>query len=326
MSEIAVIVVNYGTAGLALAAVQSVLDHQHPGHRVEVHLVDNASPGEDAAVFAAEHAARGWGARVTLWPETQNHGFGRGNNVVLAALAARDTPPDHVFLLNPDAALANEAIAILADFLDAHPGVGAAGSGIRSPSGAALTAAFRFPSPAREFVSAVSFGPLARLFPRARVALGPDTPAGEVDWVAGAAVMFRFGPLQALGGFDPDFFLYYEEVELMHRLRAAGHAIWYLPQAQVIHAEGASTQVKSLQSARKRKPAYWYRSWRLYYSKTRGRAGAVGAALAWISGASVNFALAVLRRREPAAPLHFYGDVARHVVAPLIRGGSPADG
>jgi N-acetylglucosaminyl-diphospho-decaprenol L-rhamnosyltransferase len=61
LADIAVIIVNYGTAELALKAAGSVLDTNHPGHRVELHLVDNASPSGDADLIAktiAEQAGR----------------------------------------------------------------------------------------------------------------------------------------------------------------------------------------------------------------------------------------------------------------------------
>ena len=71
-SRIAVIIVNYGTAELAIAAVDSVLARDHGGHPVEIHLLDYASPGGDGALLAEVHAAQGWGSRVRLWQETEN--------------------------------------------------------------------------------------------------------------------------------------------------------------------------------------------------------------------------------------------------------------
>ncbi len=319
-TSIAVIVVNYGTADLSIAAVESVLAHRHDGHPVEVHLVDNASPGDDAARFAQAHDTRGWGERVTLWLESTNHGFGRGNNVVIHALDRRAAPPDYIFLLNPDAMLENEALAILADRLDTTPKAGAAGAGIALPSGKPVTAAFRFPSAIGEFVQAVNFGPLARACANHIVALPPDHPDGAVDWVAGAAVMFRMTVLQQMRGFDPDFFLYYEEVELMHRIGQAGYDILYVPGARVLHAEGAATEQKSHQAERRARPAYWYRSWMLYYLKTAGRGGAIGAGLGWITGALINLPLAALRGRAPSMPLNFLRDFPRQVMVPLLTG------
>ncbi len=319
-SSIAVIIVNYGTPDLAMAAVESVLARSHGGHPVEVHLLDNASPGDDAWIFEQAHAARGWGDRVTLWLEQENHGFGRGNNVVIQAVAARPVPPDYVFLLNPDAALENEALAIMADRLDAEPRTAVAGAGIALPSGRPVTAAFRFPSAFGEFVRAVNFGPLTRLFPHTTVALPADHPDGSVDWVSGAAVMMRLPVIVSLGGFDPDFFLYYEEVELMHRIRRTGYDILYVPEARVRHTEGAATNVKSGQPDRKTRPSYWYDSWRLYYLKTAGRRGAIMAGLGWMGGAALNVPLALLRGQRLYAPLNFFGDFSRWVMWPLLCG------
>ncbi len=320
ISSIAVIVVNYGTSDLAIAAVESVLARSHGGHPVEVHLLDNASPGDDARIFAEAHAARGWGDCVTLWPERENHGFGRGNNVVLRALQDRADPPDYVFLLNPDAELQNEALAILADRLDRTPRAAAAGASISLPSGRPVTAAFRFPSACGEFAQALNFGPVSRFFRDRLVPLPADHADGPVDWVAGAAVMMRLSVVASLGGFDPDFFLYYEEVELMHRIRRAGHEILYVPAARVRHAEGAATDVKSGRSDRKARPSYWYDSWRLYYLKTAGRGGAIMAGLGWMGGAALNAPLALLRGQRVRAPLNFFGDFSRRVIWPLLRG------
>lgn len=316
-SSVAVIVVNYGTADLAIAAVDSVLARDHGAHPVQVHLLDNASPGGDGAVLAEAHAARGWGGRVTLWLEKENHGFGRGNNVVLRALWDSPAPPDYVFLLNPDAQLENDAIAILAERLDAEPQAAAAGAGIALPSGEPVSAAFRFPSARSEFVEAVNFGPLTRLFQDSKVALPADHSDGPVDWVSGAAVMMRLPVLRSMDGFDPDFFLYYEEVELMFRMRKSGHEVLYVPAARVRHAEGMATDVRS-GPVRKAKPAYWYDSWRFYYLKTRGRSGAVAAGLAWMAGAGLNAPLAALRGHRLRAPKGFFRDFIRLVIRPLL--------
>lgn len=317
--KIAVIVVNYGTAELAVEAVESVLAHVSDGDGIEVHVVDNASPGEDATLLADAHAKHGWSARVTLWLETENHGFGRGNNVVLEALAARETPPDKVFLLNPDARLQNDVISILADALEGDPGAVAAGSGIVYPDGTPATAAFRFPGFTSEVVKAIGLGVLDRFFAHRRVALPPDFSDRHVDWVAGAAVMFRFQSLKDQGFFDPAFFLYYEEVDLMRRLQTGGgHALFVL-EAQVVHLEGAATQVQS-SHARRARPPYVYDSWRHYFTKTHGRAYAIATSCALLVASVVNAVLSALRGRAPGTPKHFFRDHWRYVLRPLLKG------
>ena len=321
--NIAVIIVNYGTADLAISAVQSVLDRDHAGRLLEIHLVDNASPNQDALSLQNAHKVGNWGTRVRLWLEPDNSGFGRGNNRVLEMLAAREAPPEFIFLLNPDAQLENEAIDILAQALEADPQAGAAGAGISFPDGKPAVACFRFPTLLSEVLSAINFGPIDKLFPKGRVALPPEHPQGPVGWVAGASVLFRFETLRKVGFFDPDFFLYYEEVELMRRLARAGHPTLYVPDARVIHIAGAATNVASHDKRPKPKPAYLYDSWRMYFQKTHGRGYALATAFLKLPAAGLGTVLARLRGRREDLPLRFMRDHWTHVVRPLMAGHGP---
>lgn len=317
-ADISVIIVNYNAAHLVLDGIYSVLAHTHGGRRVDVHVVDNASPEGDSAVLATAIADNGWGDRVTLYAETTNHGFGRGNNLVLERLAQRDRPPEMVFLLNPDARLENEAIEILADFIATHPQVGVAGARIEKPGGIPVAAAFRFPVLISEFAKGISFGPINRRLARWEVSFGADLPTAQVGWVAGAAVMFRFSTLRDSGFFDPDYFLYYEEVDLMKRLTRDGQQIWYVAEAHVIHAEGASTGVKSGEDVPKRRPAFWYESWRFYYLKNHGRVYALAAGVAWVVGSLINRSISLLRGRRSAAAPNFISDFWAIGLRPLL--------
>lgn len=316
-ADVVAIVVNYGTADLALEAVESLL--AQPERLAAVHLIDNASPGGDGMRLAEAIMERGWQGHVTLWAETVNHGFGRGNNLVIDALLVQGFG-GKVLLLNPDAHAAVGAVATMAEFLDDHPSAGAVGARIEKPGADGIpcpvTAAFRFPSLVSVLSDAVNFGPLARLCAAWAVPMPPELPTEQVDWVSGAAVMFRLEALKAVGSFDPDFFLYFEEVELMHRMKAANWEVWHVNEALVIHSEGAATGVRADMP---RRPDYWYKSWRLYMEKTLGRNRARSAAVLWLTGAGLRMAIAALRRRNHGLPGHFFRDVATHVMWPLLR-------
>ncbi len=320
---ISVIIVNYGTADLAIEAVDSVLRHDDGARQLEIHLVDNASPDSDAAHFQEAHETHAWGDKVTIWPETMNHGFGGGNNVVLKALASRDASPDRVFLLNPDARFENNVLAILSDALDSDPEAVAAGAGIALPDGTQVSAAFRFPGFTSEVLKTVGIGFLERIFAHRYVPLPPDFSGRQVDWVAGAAVMFEFEALRKCGFFDPEFFLYFEEVDLMRRLQADGRKILFVPEAQVVHWEGAATNVSSGQRKRRR-PKYVYDSWRYYYQKTHGRTYALTTSFAVLIASLLNTVYSLLRRRAPGTPKGFFRDHCRYVVLPLIIGRTKA--
>ena len=311
-----VIIINYGTAELAAQAADSVLEQVSSDQGVEIHLVDNASPGTDQNYLCGRKAD--WPDSVILRLEPRNHGFGDGVNQVLQDLARRSSPPEFVFLLNPDAQLENDVLGVLSDFMDRHPKVAFAGAGITKPGHGPVTAAFRFPSIVGDFSAALNFGPVDTLLSRWLTRLPPDLERQKVGWVAGAAVMIRFSALQDIGFFDPAFFLYYEEVELMHRAADAGWETWYVPEARAVHLEGAATGVNSGGSARKRKPSYWYASWHHYFVKTLGRFGAICAAIAVMTGTVLNMILSRLRGREPGAPLNFFPDFYAMAVRPLI--------
>jgi GT2 family glycosyltransferase len=255
---------------------------------------------------------------VTLHLEDENHGFGRGNNVALRYLAGRASAPDLVLLLNPDARLENEAIALMADCMDANPNIAVVGAGVSYDDGEPASAAYRFPGVLSEFVAAVNFGPLARMTRRWHVSIGPDASSGPVDWVTGAALLARFDALQSVDFFDPVYFLYFEEVDLMHRLKRNGFEIWHLREARVIHAKGAATGVSARgDEIRRRRPAYWYESWYHYFRRNLGWPGAVCAALAWYSGAMINIVITSLRGRPRHCPEHFFGDFTRIVACRL---------
>jgi GT2 family glycosyltransferase len=320
-NSVAVIIVNYGTGALAIEAASSVLEREHGGAVVTVHIVDNASPNDDASRLTAWHAELPpvQAERVTLHLEAENHGFGRGNNVALKILEAQPEPPDRVFLLNPDARLENEAIALMSACMDEHPSVAVVGAGVSYDDGEPASAAYRFPSVISEFVAAVNFGPLARLARRWQVAIGANASSGPVDWVTGAAVLARFDALRDVEFFDPVYFLYFEEVDLMHRLKRRGYEIWHLREARVIHAKGAATGVSARgDEIRRRRPGYWYESWYHYFRRNHGWFGAALAALAWYAGALINIVIAALRGQPRHCPAHFFGDFSRIVARRLL--------
>ncbi|MFT3987020.1 glycosyltransferase [Aestuariivirga sp.] len=320
MSEIAVIIVNYGTATLAIGAVESVLARQHGGRSVEIHLVDNNSPGNDRAVLA--DAAKGWGSRVTFYPETENHGFGRGNNVVLKRLAERAVPPRYIFFLNPDARLETDCIGELARFLEAHPQAAIAGCGVDDPARArAAYSAFRFPGVISAFFGSARLGPVSRVFSRWMIALPPDMAEGEVDWVSGSGFMARFDAICSVGFFDPGYFLYFEETDMMFALKKLGLQVWFCPSSRIAHIEGAATGIHNRDMAARRTPPYWFQSWKRFHSKNYGAFHARVCALAQLSGSAIDRCITVLTGRTQEMTAHFVGDFFRQVAVPLFTPG-----
>ncbi len=209
-----------------------------------------------------------------------NGGFGWANNQAMLHRAGR--LPPYIYLLNPDTEVEPGAITALARVLNERDDVAAVGSQLIEVDGALSASAFSFPSIASEFVRGSQTFALSRLLGIAPVAHDLEH-GGEVDWVTGASVMFRRDALEQTGLFDDGFFLYFEEVELMHRVKRAGWKIWFEPSSRVRHIGGASTGVNQPQFA-DAKPSYWFRSRQRYFVRTQGRGHAFLANLAWLAG------------------------------------------
>ena len=283
--RIAVIIVNYRTAELTLRCLAALAEERDELPGLKAVIVDGGS-GDGSADKLREALAledyRNW---VSLIPLQLNGGFGWANNQAILTLARQPNPPDFVHLLNPDTEVRPGAVARLAEELRAEPRCGAVGSQLLTPEGAPAASAFRFPSAGREFIGAAQSEKLGRIF-AIRSTVVRSEESVEVDWVTGASVMFRAEALKDSRLFDDGFFLYFEEVELMHRMRAHNWTVRHVPASRVTHIEGASTGVGATAAVRPL-PDYWYRSRRRYFGLTGSRGALVASNIAWFAGNAI---------------------------------------
>jgi hypothetical protein len=133
----------------------------------------------------------------------------------------------------------------------------------------------------------------------------------QVDWICGASMMIRAALLEAIGGLDEGYFLYFEETDFCLRARRAGFQTWYVPQSRVMHVGGQSTGVTERNTAPRRLPTYWFDSRRRYFAKAFGTAHAMAIDLivlaAYPLGWLKRFALRQHRKSTP----HYYRDLIR---------------
>lgn len=174
-------------------------------------------------------------------------GFGRAANAGVAVLPG---DVDVVVVANADATFTGEAVTLLADALRRQPGVVATGPRVTYPDGRVQASARRVPS----LPEAVGHGLFGLWWPsnpwtrRYRGSdLDPDEPR-DVDWLSGCALALDRSAFTAVGGFDPGYFLYAEDVDLAVRLRAAGGRLRTEPRAHVVHDVGVSTGRRPVRS------------------------------------------------------------------------------
>lgn len=195
-------------------------------------VVDN-SVSDDCADVAAAHG-------VELVRPSANVGFGRGVN---AGLAHTTGGADFVFVLNADTEVRPGAIGALIDHLIDHPRAAVAGPLLVDARGRSQPSCGRFPTSLRTLLAQSGlWRPFAALSRRrdARPLTLP-TASGSVEWVLGAALMLDRRAVEAVGGFDPGFHMYFEEVDLSRRLRSARRETHFVAEAVVAHEGGAST-------------------------------------------------------------------------------------
>jgi N-acetylglucosaminyl-diphospho-decaprenol L-rhamnosyltransferase len=230
--EASIIIVNWKVCDLLRACLQSVRDQA--GLRMdqmEVIVVDNNSGDGSVEMVRAEFP------EVRLIANSDNPGFGRANNQGLPFCTGR-----YVVLLNPDTVLLDGAVATMVRKMDEQPDVATMGCRLLNADGSLQRwTGGAFP---RALTLANHYLFLDQILPRALrpmpLFLDHDPLDDiDVDWICGAFMILR---TTMLGGklFNPDFFMYGEDMELCHRLKLAGHRVVYSPAASIIHYQGAS--------------------------------------------------------------------------------------
>jgi GT2 family glycosyltransferase len=222
-------------------------------------VVDNASRDHTLKLIRDSHS---W---VEIIASEENLGYGRGCNLGFE----RVTTP-YVLFMNADATIEPADLRRLVDFLDEHPRAAVAAPAAHNPAGE-LHNFRRLPTPWTIIRAALPFSGGER----GVGVLRPGTEPFRVSWVPGAALLMRTERCAALGGFDPRFFLYFEETDLLRRVQEdLGDEVWAVCTAVIEHLSGDSTAQQGKKLVHGDIAEHFFQS-RLYYlAKHHGIAAA----------------------------------------------------
>ena len=187
----------------------------------EVLVLDNASRDGSAGAARAHPTVD---AVIRL---DQRAGKGANDTRLLRRARGRTC-----LLLNEDAELEPGATAALMAALAEHPRAAAAGAELVGADGVRRPSAWRFPTPAAALLTALG---LHRRF----VVQSRGRRTRAVDWSQSAALLVRRDAAEAIGWFDPAFFVHSDEVDFCKRLRDAGWSVLFAPAARAVHHEAA---------------------------------------------------------------------------------------
>lgn len=213
----AVIIVNWNNHEDTTKCIDSLKQSKTP---CKIIVVDNASDKNDVERLNQVE-------RITLIKNAENLGFGRGNNVGIR-WALINTDCKFIFLLNNDATVKEDTISKLEVAMDAHHEAGVVTPRIVLSEN---------PNMLWYGGGEVSWGKGGAKIPGymgpadAKIALIER----EVTFASGCAMLIRRPVLEKVGGFDPRFFMYEEDLELCLRICDAGWRIVYIPDALVLH-------------------------------------------------------------------------------------------
>jgi len=235
--KLSVIIVNYNSAALTKACIESILSHPQPSS-IEIIVVDNGSQDSGASFLRADFPD------VTFIINKENRGLAAAVNQ-----AVRTAAGDYFLLLNPDIVVLDDAISQLVAFMDANQKVGVSGGKLLSPNGQLQYSCFRFYKPLtvifrRTWLGKTRWGQrenarfLMQDFDHAQVR--------DVDWLMGSCLMLRADAVKEVGGMDERFFLYFEDVDWCRRFWKAGWRVTWVPQARFSHFHQRSSRKHAL--------------------------------------------------------------------------------
>ncbi|OGC74296.1 MAG: hypothetical protein A2145_04770 [candidate division Zixibacteria bacterium RBG_16_40_9] len=247
MPELSILIVTWNSQ----ATIRDCLDSINKNCQnlsLEVLVWDNASADETAKIIKTEFP------QVKLSQSQQNLGFAKGNNCLVD-----EANSEFILFLNPDTLIMNDSIERMLEYIKDSKTVVALGPKLLYPDNSFQLSYAKFPNLWTEFFT--------KIYQRSahqkrslilKFIAKNSSKTKEVDWISGACLLTRRKVLQELGGFDENFFLYFEDADLCCRLKSKGQIVYY-PEANVMHLVGISTKSQNL------KTGYHYRKSQLYY-------------------------------------------------------------
>jgi hypothetical protein len=236
IKDLSIIVVNWNSVVFlqkCLSSVQSSV----AGISYEIIVVDNASYDGSREIVKKEFPS------VVYIQAPRNEGFAKANNLGFQVSTGRN-----ILFLNPDTEVVGPAIRTMLGTLDSDKKAGAAGAKLLNSDGSVQTSCIQaFPTILNQILD---FDLLRRMFPRASMwgcaSLFTALPGPfEVEVISGACLMVKREVLEAVGLFDPRYFMYSEDVDLCFRIRRGGWKNYFVETAIVTHHGGQSSSKAS---------------------------------------------------------------------------------
>lgn len=252
MYDVSIIIVNYNTYGLVLQCIESVIKNTS-SILYEIIVVDNNSPNREIENLNKVFP------QVKLILNNDNSGFGIANNIGNKVANGK-----FIFLLNSDTIVIDNSIYELYKFMSENPHVGACGGNLYDEKFKPATSFTRFMPSLISDLDSLFFNIISKVLYNGDIFhSSSNKPFKIFGNISGANLMISKLFFDEIKGFDENYFMYYEETDLLFRLRKQGYTTYIVPSSKIIHLEGASESFK---------PNKWdwsFESKRKYYLKNK---------------------------------------------------------
>ena len=236
--DLSIIIVNYNVKEFILNLLHSIKKASF-NISSEIIVIDNAS--DDGSVDAIKEKF----PSVKLIENKKNIGFGAANNKGLELAQG-----DYILFINPDCIVSEDTFDKMISFFENNKDCGLAGCKILNSDGTLQLACRRsFPGPWTSFTKVTGLSnifPKSRIFTRYNLTYLDENQSYEVDAVSGSFMMIRKEVYNKVGGFDEQFFMYGEDLDLCYRVQKADYEVYYVHDTQIIHYKGESTKRSNL--------------------------------------------------------------------------------
>lgn len=232
--RVSALIVTYNSVDTITECLESLLPELDTING-EAIIIDNNSKDETVSIlesFASNHAC------IQVESNRVNRGFAIGNNQALKLAHG-----EHILILNPDTILKAGTLNSLLEELEKSEKIGIVAPQLQFPDGRLQKTCRRFPSHMDVIYNVFGISHYfsdSRRFNGWKMGDFDHKRKREVDQPAGAALMVRGDLLRDLNGFDPNFPMFFNDVDLCKRVKDKGFEIWYLPEYVVEHLGGAS--------------------------------------------------------------------------------------
>ena len=233
---VSVLIVSYNVREYIAHAIDAII--KSDADDFEIIVIDNNSFDNTVPYLKERYSHL---RQIKIIKNTKNIGFGKAVNQ-----AAKIANGKNYLILNPDTIIQEETISILHDYLEQNPNVGMVGPKILNADGTLQLACKRsFPT---LNVALPKLLGLSRLFPNSKWAgkynltFLDEDQISSVDAISGSCMFIRSFLFHELKGFDEQFFMFGEDLDLCSRIWKNNYEVHYVPNTQIIHYQGESVK------------------------------------------------------------------------------------